>query len=175
MRLSSSLPPAGFTRAEPSPPTRRRALRAPWPLLAAVVVLVLGAGLIAAAYGELRTASRSVTPDAATQPPPAKRPAPPAERPEPVDAVTAAPSPEPARHRGRPAPRSSRRTPAASRRPAVPDRPRARPTVKRKTRAARPAPPSWIDAECRRRFPDDPLRRRYCAAAYVRGWEAMRG
>ncbi|MFB4307576.1 hypothetical protein [Actinomadura sp. GTD37] len=174
MRLSSSLPPAGFTRAEPSPPARRRALRAAWPLVAAVV-LVLGAGLIAAGYAELRTAARTVTPDAATQSPPAKRPAPPAAPSEPRAAAPAAPSREPARHRGRPAPRSAPRSPAAPRRTAGPHRSRPRPAVKHKKRAARPAPPSWLASECRRRFPDDPLRKRYCVAAAVRGWQAARG
>ncbi|WP_207939272.1 hypothetical protein, partial [Actinomadura darangshiensis] len=45
---------------------------------------------------------------------------------------------------------------------------RPRPHATRKPRTARPAAPSWIAAECRRRFPDDPLRRRYCVAALTR-------
>lgn len=180
MRLSSSLPPAGFTRAEPSPPTRSRALRAAWALLAAVV-LVLGAGLIAAGYEELRAAGRTAVPDAATQPPAKrsapseKRPAPRAGRSGPVDAVTAAPSREPAGRRGRSAPDSVPRPPAAPHRTAAPHRPRPRPAVRGKARAPRPAPRSWIASECRRRFPDDALRRKYCVAAFVRGWEAAHG
>lgn len=181
MRLSSSLPPAGFTRAEPSPPTRGRALRAAWALLTAVV-LVLGAGLIAAGYEELRAAGRTAAPDAATQPPPAKRPAPSEKRPAPPagrsgpgDAVTAAPSREPAGRRGRSAPGSAPRPPAAPHRTAAPHRPRPRPAVRGKARTPRPAPRSWIASECRRRFPDDALRRRYCVAAFVQGWEAAHG
>ncbi|MFD0905870.1 hypothetical protein, partial [Actinomadura sediminis] len=30
---------------------------------------------------------------------------------------------------------------------------------------ARPRDPSWIEAECRRRFPGDPVRTRACVAA----------
>ncbi|WP_344284226.1 hypothetical protein [Actinomadura napierensis] len=34
-----------------------------------------------------------------------------------------------------------------------------------KPRTARPAPPSWIGPECRRRFPGDPARQAACVAA----------
>ncbi|NEA26651.1 hypothetical protein [Actinomadura bangladeshensis] len=156
MRLSSSLPPAGFTRAEPSPP-RRRALRSP---LLPVLALVLGAGLVLGiGYGTTRTAPvRTVTPDAATPSPSATPPAPPPRRTEPKGVASAAPSKQ----------RTPRRPPSVRKpahpRPAVPRRPRPRPPGKHKTRTARPASPAWITAECRRRYPHDPLRRRACVA-----------
>ncbi|GAA1825434.1 hypothetical protein [Actinomadura chokoriensis] len=156
MRLSSSLPPAGFTRAEPSPP-RRRALRSP---LVPVLALVLSAGLVLGiGYGTTRTAPvRTVTPDAATPSPSATPPAPSTGRPEPKGVASAAHSEQ----------RTPRRPPSARKpahpRPAVPRRPRPRPPAKHKTRTARPASPAWIAAECRRRYPHDPLRRRACVA-----------
>ncbi|MEU9843244.1 hypothetical protein AB0C69_28950, partial [Actinomadura sp. NPDC048032] len=52
MRLSSSLPPAGFTRGEPRPPVRR-----PSRLSAVVAALALAAGLfLVIAYGSTRVA-----------------------------------------------------------------------------------------------------------------------
>ncbi|TDC62185.1 hypothetical protein E1200_26620 [Actinomadura sp. GC306] len=48
-------------------------------------------------------------------------------------------------------------------RPAPAPRPSAAPP-------ARPAVPSWIAAECRRRYPDDPHRRATCAAALTRAF-----
>ncbi|MGW5418186.1 hypothetical protein, partial [Actinomadura geliboluensis] len=63
MRLSSSLPPAGFTRAEPSPPVRRRVLRTPW-LPVAVAALAMGAGFFAVgSWTEPVSPARTVVPD----------------------------------------------------------------------------------------------------------------
>ncbi|GAA1873489.1 hypothetical protein [Actinomadura bangladeshensis] len=163
VRLSSSLPPAGFTRAEPSPP-RRRALRSP---LLPVLALVLGAGLVLGiGYGTTRTAPvRTVTPDAATPSPsaapPAPPPAPPQRRPERGGKASAAQAKQRTPRRAHPV------RPPAHRPSARPHRPGPRPPAHRgprKTRTARPASPSWIAAECRRRYPHDPLRRRACVA-----------
>ncbi|WP_433468759.1 hypothetical protein [Spirillospora sp. CA-128828] len=165
MRLSSSLPPAGFTRAEPRPPGPR--LRRP-ALIATTIVLGTGL-LLAAGFTTTRTAPpRTVTPDAATPVPSAER---------------SSPSPTPAS--GRKA-AESRRTPSARRsspprRPprrerAVPQRTRHRPVrhprppATHKARPSRPKAPSWIGPECRRRFPDDPRRRAACVAALTQAF-----
>ncbi|QKW35457.1 hypothetical protein HUT06_16585 [Actinomadura sp. NAK00032] len=175
MRLSSSLPPAGFTRGEPSPPVRRRMLRTPW-LPVAVAALALGAGFFAVGSGAgPASPARTVVPDAATRPPSTR---PPSTRP----AVVLPPVPEPsppskaatARERGkrapgravpkRPRPRSAVPRPAP--RKARPHPPARHPKHKaRKPRTARPATPSWVTSECRRRFPGDPRRRAACVAA----------
>ncbi|MCP9955113.1 hypothetical protein [Actinomadura madurae] len=164
MRLSSSLPPAGFTRAEPRPPARR-------PPRAAVVAvaLVLGAGLfLAVGHGTARTVpARTVTPDAAT-PAASARPSP--ARPSPASSRTGRTAAEPharsSAHRPRVPRRAPRRTHAAPS-PREKGRPadRPRPAKTRTPRAVRPAAPSWIAAECRRRYPADPFRRSACVAA----------
>ncbi|TMR39466.1 hypothetical protein [Actinomadura geliboluensis] len=170
MRLSSSLPPAGFTRAEPSPPVRRRVLRTPW-LPVAVAALAMGAGFFAVgSWTEPVSPARTVVPDAATPPPPSPPP--------PASAPPQAPAPGPAtttdreRERapgGRAVPKRARPRSAAPR--PAPRKARPRPPVRhprpkaRKPRTARPATPSWVAAECRRRFPDDPTRRAACVAA----------
>ncbi|HEY8482444.1 MAG TPA: hypothetical protein VIL71_21670 [Spirillospora sp.] len=160
VRLSSKLPPAGFTRAEPVPPRCPRRVFAPRPVLAAAV---LGAGLILVAGHGLLTAI-----------------------PDPVvgGAVTSSASPSRARPTASPSVTSGSpagpeeasserggvtRTPRGGRAaaPRVP-RPRTRAPARAPrpggTRTARPAVPSWVAAECRRRFPDDPRRRAACTA-----------
>ncbi|MER7547562.1 hypothetical protein ABTW95_31585 [Spirillospora sp. NPDC127506] len=172
MRLSSSLPPAGFTRAEPSPPGRRRAVL---PALA----LVLGAGLVLA-IGYAATPAvpaRTAGPDAATPSPSAKPSAKPSAAPphRPAPGVTRPGAGAPAAHQTTSAPHRGRSAPEHHR-PAAPRRPRPRPPAKHthKRTPGHPTeheahetharPPSWIARECRRRFPDDPLRRRACVA-----------
>ncbi|MFG2085971.1 MULTISPECIES: hypothetical protein [unclassified Spirillospora] len=161
MRLSSDLPPAGFTRAEPSPPGRPRPFRSPRPFVA--VVLVLGAGLaLGVGHGTTRptpggTLTEGAATPAATRPPPSGR------------------APSPGRAAPEPGDVSSGTLPATRSRPsrrghAVPSRgrlpPRSRPDPRpRATPRDGTAVPSWIAAECRRRFPDDPRRRSACAAA----------
>ncbi|MER6814300.1 hypothetical protein ABT299_33935 [Spirillospora sp. NPDC000708] len=53
-------------------------------------------------------------------------------------------------------------------RPRPRPRPAPRPHVPSKPRTARPAAPSWIGPECRRRFPGDPARQAACVAALTR-------
>ncbi|MWA05026.1 hypothetical protein F8568_032625 [Actinomadura sp. LD22] len=65
------------------------------------------------------------------------------------------PSPVPVR------PAATRPPHSASPRP----RPAPQPHVPSKPRTARPAAPSWIGPECRRRFPADPARQAACVAA----------
>ncbi|WUH96215.1 hypothetical protein OHR68_21760 [Spirillospora sp. NBC_00431] len=155
MRFSSKLPPAAFTHAGPEPPGRRL----PWRVPAAVLVLlVLGAGVVAAVAGGRGTAPR---------PAPARPAIPssvPASSPEPGRAE-AEPGRVEHRERGpwRGAAVPSRTRAGASGRPR--SRPEVRPPVTRRPRGARPRAPSWISAECARRFPDDPRRRTACVAA----------
>ncbi|MEO3823781.1 hypothetical protein [Actinomadura sp. B10D3] len=169
MRLSPSLPPAGFTRAEPSPPARR-----PPRMAVAAAALVVGAGLfLAVDDGTARTAprravpDRSVTPGAAT--PEASAPAASA-RPSPVSSRTGRTAAEPHARSSADRPQGPRRVPRRTHavpppsekgRPARPPRPAAT----RTPRAVRPKAPSWIAAECRRRYPADSFRRSACVAA----------
>jgi hypothetical protein len=204
VRLSSSLPPAGFTRGEPSPPVRRRVLQTPW-LPVAAAALAIGAGFFAIGSGaDPVSPAGTVVPDAAT-PPPASPPSATAPSPSPPSlSPPAVPPPVPSPGRpGKAAPaREGEQKPAGKRRqapgregrpPRVRDRPmpgrahprsaaprpaprgvRPRPPVRhpghkaRPPRTVRPATPSWIAAECRRRFPDDPGRRDACAAVLAR-------
>lgn len=53
-------------------------------------------------------------------------------------------------------------------RPRPRPRPAPRPHVPSGPRTARPAAPSWIGPECRRRFPGDPARQGACVAALTR-------
>ncbi|MDL4820532.1 hypothetical protein [Actinomadura opuntiae] len=53
-------------------------------------------------------------------------------------------------------------------RPRPRPRPAPRPHVPHKPRTARPAAPSWIGPECRRRFPGDPARQAACVSALTR-------
>src|SRR5690606_30551531 len=179
VRLSSDLPPAGFTRAEPRPPARpRRAFAVAAAVLGAGLALTAGYAAIAAAPGGTVTPAASSSAAPSSSPPVAPRPAPapPATRaapgPEEVPSASRAVKPDgPSRRAGsapsrdsRPRgvrPRESRprgfRPRTRASRPGPPSRPRA-------GRPDRPAAPSWIAAECRRRFPDDPRRRAVCAA-----------
>ncbi|TDE22752.1 hypothetical protein [Actinomadura sp. 6K520] len=172
MRLSSDLPPAGFTRAEPRPPGRPR--RFPPRVLAAVA---LGAGLaLAAGYGAIAAPARTVPPGADTASPAPRSVPPPSAPPRSAAASPsgrAVPGPGEVASAGRPVTREKpsrrgRAVPSRTHRPRTP-RPTQVPRP-RSARPARPAVPPWIAAECRRRYPDDPRRRAVCAAVLTRAF-----
>ncbi|WP_187438009.1 hypothetical protein [Actinomadura decatromicini] len=160
MRLSSKVPPAGYTRAGPRPPRRRPPLRT---AVAAAVAAVLGAGLLAAVLVTVHGAAgrpapvRPAAPDAVT---PSSAPAPPpAPKGGEVEPGRASVKPKPTESAK---PRRTRAAPPRKRR-AVHRRPRSRPSKRPKARP-RPGVPPWVRSECARRFPDDPRRRAACVA-----------
>ncbi|NDU76156.1 hypothetical protein GWI34_26525 [Actinomadura sp. DSM 109109] len=157
MRLSSSLPPAGFTRGTPRPPVRR-----PSRLPVVVAVLALAAGLLLViAYGTTRAAPARPA-DGVGTPVPSARPAPPEQ---PPGRDVAEPRANPSRHHAGHKKRAHRRKQAASPpRHHRPVRRHHRPAARKPPRT-RHAPRPWVSGECKRRFPYDPARGAACVGA----------
>ncbi|GGT54981.1 hypothetical protein [Actinomadura citrea] len=159
MRLSSSLPPAGFTRGEPRPPVRR-----PSRLSVVIAALALVAGLILViAYGTTRLAPARPA-DGVTTPVPSARPSPASSPPPGRDVAEprANPSRRHAGHKKRA--RRGEHAAASPRRHHHTVRRHHRP-AKRKPPRARHAPPRWVSGECKRRFPYNPARGAACVGA----------
>ncbi|MEV0666619.1 hypothetical protein ACIBI3_28345 [Actinomadura luteofluorescens] len=158
MRLSSSLPPAGFTRGGPRRPVRR-----PTRLSAVAAAFALVAGLVLViAYGTTRLAPARPA-DGVTTPVPSARPSP-ASSPPPGRDV-AEPRANPSRHHAGHKKRARRGGHAASpRRHHRPVRRHHRPAARKPPRG-RHAPPPWVSGECKRRFPYDPARGAACVGA----------
>ncbi|MBB6393992.1 hypothetical protein BKA00_000906 [Actinomadura coerulea] len=158
MRLSSSLPPAGFTRGEPRPPVRRPSRLS---VVAAALALVAGLFLVIA-YGTTRVAPARPADGVSTPAPSAS--AAPASSPPPGRDV-AEPRVNPSRHHAGKKKRAHRREHAAvsPRRHHRPVRRHHRPAARKPPRARHA--PSWVSGECKRRFPYDPARGAACVGA----------